>query len=609
MLQINSLSKSFQDQVLMVEASFSISKGEKVGLVGRNGSGKSTLLKMILGEISADEGEIITPNKYILSSISQHISFSKETVLDECMSILDDDLKNETYRAEKLLSGLGFNQDDFYKNPLSFSGGFQIRINLVKALLKEPNLLLLDEPTNYLDITSIDWLKSFLRNFKNELILITHDRGFMDSVCNTIIGINNFKIKKVRGNTLMYYSMIQEEEEILRKTHANLQAKKDHLEAFIRRFKAKASKATQAQSKQKQLDKLEEIEILEGNQSMNLSFEYEELKAQQYLKCDNLSFGYSDKPNIIKDLSFVVNRGDKIGIVGANGKGKSTLLNLLAKKLIPQNGSVVYHDNLKIGFFGQTNIERLNSDLSIYDEVSMANTDLPQDKTRAICGAMMFSSDQAAKKISVLSGGEKSRVMLAKVMAQKSNFLFLDEPTNHLDMESIDILKKKLIEYPGSLLLVTHSKEFLKDIINKIIYFKNDNAYFFDGSFDEFENKIGLSDDENKSEIKSSNKLTKKDIFNARQKIVKDRAVELKPLEKEYNSLMNILEKLEEKEEQLNKKLEDAHEESDQFVLEASKEIGEIHKQIESNLEKVSSVENEIIKVKDKYQVEIDKLE
>lgn len=602
MLQINNLSKSFQDQILFMDATFSISRGEKVGVVGRNGSGKSTLFKIIQGESVADEGDITMPNNYKIGSISQHIVFSHNTVIDECMSILGEEQKLETYRAEKLLSGLGFEKEDFAKDPLSFSGGYQVRINLVKALLGEPNLLLLDEPTNYLDISSIDWLINFLRNFPGEVLLITHDRSFMDKVCNTIVGIHNYKVRKIKGTTLNYYQKLKEEEEILLKTADNIKAKRAQLEDFITKFKAKASKASQAKSKQKQLDRMEEVYDLEHEQNMNLNFVYEELNAKKYLFCENLSFGYDPSKKIFNQFNLTINKGDKIGIVGKNGKGKSTLLNLLYKNIKPNDGEVNFHDNLKIGYFGQTNIERLNLNSTIVEEVIASNPDIPTSKSRALCGAMMFTKDQADKKISVLSGGEKSRVLLAKVMAMPTNMLFLDEPTNHLDMESIDIFKQKLIEYQGSLLIVSHSVEFMSGIVNKIIYFKNNDVAIFDGTVEEFESKIGLDDDLEKNKIININKKTKKEIHALRQVIIKEKAKIINPLEKEFNQISLELEKLEEKENQITKEL-NSHGNDDESnnILSLSKEIGEIHVLIEEKLEYMSELEEKINNINEDF--------
>lgn len=609
MLQVQNLSKSFQDHTLFEDVTFSINSGERVGFVGRNGSGKSTLFKMIQGIESEDSGKISFPNNYRIGSLDQYIKFDHKNVLDECMSILPSDQRLESYRAEKLLTGLGFEKEDFNKDPLSFSGGFQVRINLIKSLLKNPNLLLLDEPTNYLDIPSLRWLKSFLNNFDGEVFIITHDRDFMDSVCTHTLGLHRKSMKKIKGNTQQFYQKIAEEEEIFQKTQENKLAKKQHLESFIERFGAKASKATQAKSKLKQLEKLGDIEELDAIQEMSLNFNYAPIKSKILMEVNNLSFGYQSDNLLIKDLSFQINNGDKVGIIGKNGKGKSTLLNLLYGSLSPVSGQIKINDNCQIGHFGQTNVERLSSDATIIEEVISSNADLPISKSRALCGAMLFTDEMAMKKISVLSGGEKSRVLLAKIMAKPNNFLFLDEPTNHLDIQSIDVFKERLKAFEGALLLVTHSEEFLRSVVDKLIYFKNDKVVLFEGTYDEFLEKIGF-DDEIKEEVVQKNKLTKKEIHKLRQEIIKRKSKECKPLENELKALESKMHELDETENKLKKELEELSKNMDDSeLLKVSSKLGEVQNEIESLLDKSMQVEDDLNSLYEKYDSELEEVE
>lgn len=609
MLQIQGLSKSFQDQTLFKDVTFSISSGERVGMVGRNGSGKSTLFKIIQNQENADEGKVAFPNNYQIGALEQYIKFDHNSVLSECMSVLPEDLQVETFRAEKLLTGLGFDKDDFEKDPMSFSGGFQVRINLVKSLLKEPNLLLLDEPTNYLDIPSLRWLKNFLRSFDGEVFIITHDRDFMDSVCTHIVGLHRRSMKKVKGNTHQFYQKIQEEEEIHLKTQANKIAKKEHLENFIERFGAKASKATQAKSKLKQLEKLGDIEELEAIQEMSLNFNYAPVKSKVFMEVEDLSFGYDASNPLIKNLSFQINNGDKVGIIGKNGKGKSTLLNLLYKTLTPQNGDIKISDNCSIGHFGQTNVNRLSPNATIIEEVIASNPDLPVSKSRSLCGAMLFSEDQAMKKISVLSGGEKSRVLLAKIMAKPNNFLFLDEPTNHLDMQSIDVFKERLKEFAGSLLLVTHSEDFLRSVVTKLIYFKNGEVKMFDGSYDEFLSKVGF-DDEIIEVKEEKSKLTKKEIHSLRQVVIKRKSKECRPLENEMKTLESEMNQLDDQEKNLKTQLEElSNNLDDKKLLEVSQSLGEVQSRIEELLERSMLVEENLNELYEKFDLELKEIE
>ena len=356
MIQINNISKSFGTKCLFKDVSFSLERRERVGLVGRNGSGKSTLFNILQGIEHPDGGEILIPKGHRIGTISQHISFKKNTLLEECTQVLQGDYEFDSYKAEKILTGLGLK--DFEKNPHSFSGGYQMRINLCKALLNEPDLLLLDEPTNYLDITSIRWFKNFLKSFPGEMIIITHDRDFMDNVTTHTMGLTRRLLKKVKGNTKKYYAQVREEEGLYEKTRINQEKKKREMVRNIERFRAKASRASQAQSKIKSLNRMEEMEKLEDEASFDFSFHYRECPAKTLLSVESLSFGY-DVP-LFKNLKFSIGKTDRIGVIGKNGKGKSTLLNVLAGELRGATGEIKMHPGVYIGHFGQTNVDRLH---------------------------------------------------------------------------------------------------------------------------------------------------------------------------------------------------------------------------------------------------------
>ena len=327
MIQINNLTKQFSAKTLFQDLSFNLQKGERCGLVGRNGSGKSTLFSIILDQQLPDSGEVVIPKNYKIGHLEQHIHFTKDSVIEECCQVLAPEDQFDHYKAEKILTGLGFTDEDFHKSPHSFSGGYQIRINLCKSLLTEPNILLLDEPTNYLDIISLRWLRRFLIQFDGEVIIITHDRDFMDSVPTHTMGIHRKGLKKIKGDTGKFYEQVNLEEEIHEKTRLNQEKKKAHLEAFVDRFSAKASKATQAQSKKKQLDKMSILSKLNSEATMGLDFNYDECSGKQILSLENISFNYPNKEILFNGINISINRNDKIGIIGKNGKGKSTLLN------------------------------------------------------------------------------------------------------------------------------------------------------------------------------------------------------------------------------------------------------------------------------------------
>ncbi|MFQ5432579.1 MAG: ABC-F family ATP-binding cassette domain-containing protein [Nitrospinota bacterium] len=493
MIQASSLQKSYGAQTLFDNLSFLVGKGERVGLVGRNGTGKTTLFKMILGEEHADSGTILVPKGYKIGTLEQHIQFTKPDVLVECIQALPAEEEWDHYKAEMILSGLGFSEDDFKKDPYGFSGGYQVRINLCKALLGNPDMLLLDEPTNYLDIVSLRWLKGYLTAWPGEMMIITHDRDFMDKVTTHSMAIHRRQAKKVRGDTIKLYEQIIQEEETYEQTRQNLVKKKKEMQGLVDRFRAKASKAAMAQSRLKMMEKMGVMEKLDDEKSLGFRFNHLKCPAKTIMSAQDISFSYDGKPenNLFSNLSFHINRKDRIAIIGANGKGKSTLLNCLAGELFPTSGSITQHPEASLGHFGQTNKERLNPKNRVVDEIQYANPNLSLQAAHAICGAMMFDGDLGKKKVKVLSGGERSRVLLGKIISRPTNLLLLDEPTHHLDVESIESLTEELSSYQGAVVLVTHSELLLRSLADNLIIFHRGSAEYFHGGYDDFLEKIG----------------------------------------------------------------------------------------------------------------------
>ena len=495
MIKINRLSKSYFARELFTDVTFQMNAGERLGLVGRNGHGKSTLFKLILGEEDLDSGQITIPRNYRIGHLEQHLHFTQPTILAEAALGLPEEESHSIYKAEAILFGLGFSHADLEKAPREFSGGFQIRINLAKLLLSEPNLLLLDEPTNYLDITSVRWIARFLTNFNGELILISHDRDFMDSVTTHTAVIHRQKIRKFEGGTAKAYAQIILEDEIHEKTRANEDRKRAHAEAFINRFRAQASKAKMVQSRIKMLEKLPKLDELAEIESLDFEFRYAAFAAKTLLEARNVSFGYTPDNVLFRHINLTVNARDRFGVIGNNGKGKSTLLNVLSGGLTPVTGELKTHPDMKLGYFGQTNIQRLDPKLTIEQEIEHTNPALTRTQVRNICGTMMFGSDLALKKVSVLSGGEKSRTLLGKILAHPSNLLLLDEPNNHLDMESIDALIESLQDFPGAVMLVTHNEHILRALATKLVVFHRGKAEVFNSGYDEFLEKIGWEEE------------------------------------------------------------------------------------------------------------------
>ena len=553
MLQVTNIEKSYGKQVLFDGVGFTVNPRERVGLVGRNGHGKSTLFRMILGEEHQDSGTITVPYGYTIGHLSQHIHFTEDTVLKEaCLALpVNEDHIDESYKAEAILHGLGFTNDDFDRPPSSLSGGYQVRLNLAKVLVSEPNLLLLDEPTNYLDIISVRWLTQFLRAWRNEMIIITHDREFMDSVTTHTMIIHRCKMRKVAGGTQKLYDQILMEEEIYEKTRQNDEKKRKEVEQFINRFRAQATKASAVQSRVKALARHEKLDKLEEIKTLDFKFRSAPFEAKWLMTVEDLSFGFSqDSPKLIDGLSFGVGKKDRIAVIGKNGKGKTTLLNLLAGEMSPTTGDVKLHPNTKIAYFGQTNINRLRPEKTALQEVMDAHPDYAQGESRAICGLMMFEGDNALKKVSVLSGGERSRVLLGKLLVSPANLLMLDEPTNHLDMESIDSLIEAIEAFDGAVIIVTHSELILEAVATKLIVYDNDTVSVFEGTYLDFLDRVGWSD-EGGVRTKKGKKQdadrngNRKDAKKARTGIVADKSKVLGALKKKIAALEEEITKLE----------------------------------------------------------------
>lgn len=522
MIQMEGITLAYHGDPILSDVGFSIQKGERCALVGRNGTGKTTLFRLISGQEQPDKGTISFPKGYRLGLLQQHIHFTKPTVLEEAASVLPEE---ELHKAYALLAGLGFDETQVDGSPHLLSGGYQLRLQLAKVLLAEPDCLLLDEPTNYLDIVSMRFLARFLQRWRGEMIIISHDREFLDQVCTHTMGIHRKKVVKLRGATKDYYSYIIEQEELHERARMKVEKTKAHHQSFVDRFGAKASKATQAKSRQKMIDRLPQLEELKGLASLGFAFHSAPFPGRKMLETHDLSFAYSTP--LITDLSLIIEKGERVAIIGKNGCGKSTILRLLAGEIPPQKGDVQWKEGVKIGYFGQTNIDRLHKDHTIEEEVAQANANLNFTQVRGICGIMMFSGDSAKKKIAKLSGGEKSRVLLGKILAHPCNFLMLDEPTHHLDVESVEALIDAIEEFDGSCILVTHSELILNRLhFDKLIICHGGGEQeIFLGSYAEFLEKVGWQEEKEEKKKSTSNPRREK----AEKVIARSKA--LKPIE------------------------------------------------------------------------------
>lgn len=606
MIQIQSIKKDFGQQVLFNDASLLIASQERVGLVGRNGSGKSTLFKLLLKEEPLDGGQIQIPKNYTLGHLTQHLHFEKETVYEEACSILkpNEDGWLDTHSVEAILFGLGFNQESLKMHPSLLSGGFQIRLNLAKVLAAEPNILLLDEPTNYLDIVSTRWLSRFLRGWKGELLLITHDKKFMDSVCTHTAAIYQNKFRKIQGPVNKLLETIEEEEEVALRTAENDSKKREQLERVIERFRFKASKAAMVQSKIKAIERLAHVDSPSNAPTLDFSFTEAPFPGKRLCKVENLNFGFDENTPLIKNLSFEIFKGDRIAVIGPNGRGKTTLLNLLANEIQLAEESISFNPNVQFNYFGQTNINRLCLENTVEEEIQSALKDTSRGKARSLAGLMMFSGDAAMKRIQVLSGGERSRVLLGKILASACNLLLLDEPTNHLDMDSIESLLLALENYNGTSIVVSHDEALLHAFAKRLIVFDGGECFIFEGTYKEFLDNVGWKEEKEISEFSVEQKTTHKpkEDRKARADYIAMRSKLLRPLEQKIQKLEEAIQASENLAKELEESLVVLSQENDaQGITETAKKLDIEKNKAETLFSEWEQVSEEVEAIKEKY--------
>jgi ATP-binding cassette, subfamily F, member 3 len=536
MIAVENLTKTYGSQMLFDAVSFKINARERVGLVGRNGHGKTTLFRILVGEEEFDGGSVTLPKGYRIGHVRQQLAFTRPTVLEEGMQGLAPTKRGHHWEVEKVLAGLGFGVTDMQRPPGAFSGGFQVRLNLAKVLVSEPDMLLLDEPTNYLDITSIRWVERFLVGWPGELMLITHDRSFMDRVITHTMGIHRRKVRKMAGNTQKYYAQIAQDEEIYEKTRLNDERRTREIEQFITRFRAKARLGGLVQSRVKTLEKLEKREKLHKLRELAFSFRDLAFRGKQMLGVRDLAFAYPGQPPLFDGLDFTLNAGDRLCVIGPNGKGKTTLLQLLGGLRTPGRGAIAYHPGVVSGFYEQTNIQSLNDQLTVEEEIQRSHPDVDRQQARNICGAMLFEGDSALKKIAVLSGGEKARVMLGKLLVTPINLLLLDEPSNHLDLESCDALLDAIEQFDGAVIMVTHNELYLHTLARRLVVFHHDRVALFEGTYQDFLDKEGWGDEPAEPAPRTvaantSAPSSKKELRRQRSAIISAHARQSKPVE------------------------------------------------------------------------------
>ena len=555
MIQLENISKSYPDGTLFSNVNISLQRGVRAGLVGQNGSGKTTLLKMMLGKESTDSGNIKKEKNITIGYLEQEIiAGSGKSILEEVLASIPEAIETEEKinslskkikndpenmilikklgeyqnkfdsldgwelknKGETILSGLGFKKESFNEPLESFSGGWRMRVALAAILLKGPDILFLDEPTNHLDLDAAIWLETFLTSWKGSMIIISHDRTFLDRSVNQIIEIDLKHITLYQGNYSNYINEKKIRLDLHRNAYKNQQKEIKNTERFIERFRSKNTKATQVQSRVKKLNKMKKVEIpTEDKTKINLIIPEPTRSPLKIASCVNIKKHYGDI-EVFNTLDFEVERGQKIGLVGHNGAGKSTLLKMLAGVEKLTDGSIHFGENITKGYYAQHQVEILNPNETVYDSFRKVTKGWSETDSRTYLGSFMFTGDEIEKLVKVLSGGEKARLALARMLVVPSHLILLDEPTNHLDMVSRKILGKSLSLFKGSIICISHDRHFLNEVTNMTCEVGNGSVKTFNGNYDYYEWK---TKDKNKASLKVSNQKKNKNNYKDAKKI------------------------------------------------------------------------------------------
>jgi ATP-binding cassette subfamily F protein 3 len=555
MLQLSAAGKRFGQKLLFEDANWLITPDERTGLVGGNGTGKSTLLKILAGVETLDYGQLTRVRGMTIGYLPQDgLSLSGRSVFDECLSVFDElfalekeseelthimsdaDPKSAAYataaarysdifdllhardiytldaQVGAVLGGLGFSKDDWARRTEEFSGGWQMRIALAKLLLQEPSLLLLDEPTNHLDLESRNWLEEYLHDYPKAYILISHDRYFLDQVVNKVVEVWNKRAHFYHGNYEKYVTQKEERRTQIMSAYKNQRDRIEALEAFINRFRAQATKAKQVQSRIKELEKIERIEVPEEESTIHFSFPQPPASGRTVLDVKHLTKHYGDK-HVLEDISFTIERGDRIALVGANGAGKSTMIRLLSQLEKPTSGEIKVGHNVLLDYFAQDQYKVLDGSAEMLDDITGSNPKVDVVTLRSLLGCFMFSGDDVFKKLGVLSGGERNRYAMAKMLVSPANFLLMDEPTNHLDLRAKDVLLEAISGFSGTVLFVSHDRYFIDGLATRVFEVEDRRLHIYPGNYEDylFRKQGGIPT--NTAELKA--KLTRDSSTNA----------------------------------------------------------------------------------------------
>jgi len=528
MLQLAGAGKRYGHKLLFDDVNWLVTPNERTGLVGGNGTGKSTLLKILAGMETLDYGQRTHIKGMTLGYLPQDgLALSGRTVFEECLSVFDElrdmekesealthvlsdaDAKSKEYAAAAdryseiaehlhahdiytldsqvgaVLGGLGFSKEDWARRTEEFSGGWQMRIALAKLLLQKPSLLLLDEPTNHLDLESRNWLENYLQTYENAFILISHDRFFLDMVVSKTVEVWNKKMHVYHGNYSKFLTLKEERRTQLMSAYKNQKDRIEALESFINRFRATATKAKQVQSRIKELEKIERIEVPEDEATIHFTFPQPPASGRTVIEVSHLSKSYGEK-HILDDVSFTIERGDRIALVGANGAGKSTMIRMLSGLEGPTSGTIRLGHNVLADYFAQDQYKVLDGDAEMLDDITGSNPRVDVVTLRSLLGCFMFSGDDVFKKLGVLSGGERNRYAMAKMLVSPANFLLLDEPTNHLDMRAKDVLLDAIRSFSGTVLFVSHDRYFIDGLATRVFEVEDRRVHIYPGNYEDY---------------------------------------------------------------------------------------------------------------------------
>jgi ATP-binding cassette subfamily F protein 3 len=647
MLAVDKVSIEYGARSLFQDLSFTVRAKERWSLAGPNGAGKSTLMKIIAEIEYPDTGGIIKAKQTTVGYLPQEgVQHEGTTIFEEAAKAFDDvkqlqkqlaevekemesgDPQSDEYgdllevfgdlqlrlehhdvsrmkpRIETVLGGLGFKQSDMDRDTGEFSGGWQMRIAMAKLLLREPSVLLLDEPTNHLDIETVQWLEQWLRNYGGALILISHDRSMLDNLTNRTLAFENGGVEQYSGNYSFFLREREARREQAERAYRNQQKEIEKAEKLINRFRAKATKAKMVQSRIKQLDKMERIELEQDAATVDFRFPQPERSGQTVLKLESTCKHYGDN-KVIDQFDFEIERGDKIAIVGVNGAGKSTFSRLVAGDEEPTSGARIVGHKVGIAYFSQTHADELDPTRTVLETMEGSVTREAATNLRTLLGAFLFRGDDVFKKVSVLSGGERGRLALARMLLQPANFLILDEPTNHLDLHSQEVLQKALIDYTGAYVIVSHNRSFLDPIVTKVLefipgeqpklYYGNVSDYIEKKQADLEAAKPKAGSFASTGSSKTGGGANRKEQRRLEAKAREAKAAKLKPLEEEFESVEEKIGSIEQEKSELTNKLVDPEFfKKGEEAAEATKRFAEVESQLEGLYSKWNELSDKI---------------